>query len=127
MRLLLDTHALLWWITGSSRLSGKARNSIETASSVLVSSVTAWEIATKQRLGKLPEADRYVANLEEVVKDEGMGFVPVTFAHGLRAGRYSCGHRDPFDRMLAAQSELEDLILVTRDSLFSQFPVQTLW
>jgi PIN domain nuclease of toxin-antitoxin system len=56
-----------------------------------------------------------------------MGFVPVTFAHGLRAGRYSSGHRDPFDRMLAAQSELEGLILVTRDSLFSQFPVQTLW
>jgi len=127
MNLLLDTHALLWWITDNKRLSAKARSSIEKADQVLVSSVTAWEIATKQRLGKLPEADQYVANLEKLVKDEGMEFVPVAFAHGLRAGRYISDHRDPFDRMLAAQAELDGLILVTRDALFKQFPVQTLW
>lgn len=127
MKLLLDTHALLWWITDNSRLSAKTRSSIEDADLVFVSSVTAWEIATKQRLGKLPEADRYVANLERIAKDEGMSFVPVTFAHGLRAGSYAGNHRDPFDRMLAAQAEMEGLILVTRDTLFNQFPVQTLW
>ena len=127
MKLLLDTHALLWWITDNSRLSVSARLSIEEADQVLVSSATAWEIATKQRLGKLPEADRYVADLEKIVSEEDMGFMPVTFAHGLRAGSYGSEHRDPFDRMLAAQAEMEGLILVTRDSFFAQFPVQTLW
>ena len=127
MKLLLDTHALLWWITDNGSLSARARSSIEDASQVFVSSVTAWELATRLRLGKLPEADRYVASLEEIVKDEGMDFVPVTFIHGLRAGRYVADHRDPFDRMLAAQAEIEGLTLVTPDSLFGQFPVQTLW
>jgi len=127
MKILLDTHALLWWITGDGRLSARARSAIADAGQVFVSSVTAWEIATKQRLGKLPDADPYVANLEEVVKAEGMELAPVTFLHGLRAGAYPASHRDPFDRMLAAQAELNNLALVTRDSLFRQFPVRTIW
>ena len=127
MKLLLDTHALLWWLTGDDRLSARAQSAIADARQVFVSSVTAWEISTKQRLGKLPEADPYVANLQDVVNAEGIGLVPLTFVQGLRAGAYPASHRDPFDRMLAAQAELGGLTLVTRDSLFKQFPVQTLW
>ena len=105
----------------------RARNAIIEAEQVLVSSVTAWEVTTKQRLGKLPEADRYVAGLLKIVKDEGMGVASLSFLHGLRAGTYPALHRDPFDRMLAAQAELDNLTLVTKDVLFSQFPVRTLW
>jgi PIN domain nuclease of toxin-antitoxin system len=127
MNLLLDTHALLWWLTADGRLSSAARNAIAEANKVFVSSVTAWEMATKQRLGKLPGADPYVSDLPNVVKDEGMDFAPLLFRHGLRAGAYPAPHRDPFDRMLAAQAELEELTLITHDSQFTQFPVHTLW
>lgn len=127
MKLLLDTHAWLWWVTDDGKLSARARSAIEEAAQVFVSSVSAWEISTRQRLGGSPDATGYVASLEQAVKRAGMELMPLSFVHGLRAGGYACAHRDPFDRLLAAQAETEGLTLVTRDSLFAQFPIQTLW
>ena len=128
MRLLLDTHALLWWFTDDPRLSAKARSLIGDANNViLVSAASAWEIATKHRLGKLEEAAEAVMRFEELVVADGFSHLPVSYRHGLRAGAYHATHRDPFDRMLAAQSEIESLPLVTLDIAFKQFEITTIW
>jgi len=128
MRLLLDTHALLWWFTDDRRLSTDARAAIaDEGNEVLVSAASAWEIATKQRLGKLDEVPKAAERFSELVAADGFGHLAVSHLHALRAGGYNSEHRDPFDRMLAAQSELESLVLVTRDPAFAGFPVKTLW
>ncbi len=128
MRLLLDTHALLWWFTADPRLSAKAEAAIaDEANAVHVSAATAWEIATKQRLGKLDEVPQAAERFAELVAADGFLHLPVSDLHGLRAGGYVLTHRDPFDRMLAAQSELESMVLVTQDPAFAAFPVATLW
>ena len=128
MRLLLDTHAFLWWLTASRRLSAKAREVIaDENNEMLVSAVVAWECATKHRLGKLPEAERFVHRADEVLRLADMSSIGITQSHALRAGNYVVDHGDPFDRMLAAQAEIENLILVTSDKIFRQFPIRTLW
>jgi PIN domain nuclease of toxin-antitoxin system len=128
MRLLLDTHALLWWFTADPQLSARAAAAIaDEANAVHVSAATAWEIATKQRLGKLDEVPHAAERFAELVAADGFLHLPVSYLHGLRAGGYVLAHRDPFDRMLAAQSELESMLLVTRDPAFAAFPVATLW
>lgn len=128
MRLLLDTHAFLWWLIDSPKLSAPARAAItDPANDTLVSSVVGWECATKHRLGKLPEAERFVAQADEVMRRAGMTPFALTLGHALRAGNYQAAHADPFDRMLAAQAELDGLMLVTRDPVFTQFPVSVLW
>lgn len=128
MRLLLDTHTLLWWLTDDPRLPDAVRQALtDEANEIFVSAASAWEIATKQRLGRLdgvPEASRRFA---ELVAADGFLHLPVTYLHSLRAGGYDVAHRDPFDRMLAAQSEIEALILVTRDPAFAVFGTRTLW
>lgn len=128
MRLLLDTHALLWWFTADPRLSDRARAAIaDEANEVYVSAASAWEIATKQRLGKLDEVPQATERFAELVAADGFLHLPVSHIHGLRAAGYNHAHRDPFDRMLAAQSELESMVLVTRDPAFETFKVATLW
>jgi PIN domain nuclease of toxin-antitoxin system len=128
MRLLLDTHTFVWWLIDSPRLSLSAREAIaNTDNDTLVSAVVGWECAIKHRLKRLPEAERFLSRSDEVLRRAGMEALPITMAHGMRAGSYPCAHRDPFDRMLAAQAELEDLTLVTRDPEFADFPVRTLW
>lgn len=128
MRLLLDTHALLWWQTDDGRLSDCARSSIaDEANQVFVSAASAWEIATKQRLGKLDDAPQAAARFAELVAADGFAHLPMTHLHCLRAGGYAVDHRDPFDRMLAAQPEIERLTLVTRDPALAWFPCSTLW
>ena len=128
VRLLLDTHALLWWFTDDKRLSLQARKAIaEEANEIFVSAASAWEISTKQRLGRLDRAPEATLRFNELIVADGFAHLPVTYLHGLRAGGYEAAHRDPFDRMLAAQSELESLVLVTRDPAFEQFGTNTLW
>lgn len=128
MKVLLDTHALLWWAFGAIELSPRARAVIEERSNtVLVSSASAWEIATKYRLGRLPEASVLVQDMPGWFTRAGLTELPITVAHAQRAGALPSGHRDPFDRMLAAQSLLEDVALITRDPVFAGLGVQLLW
>jgi PIN domain nuclease of toxin-antitoxin system len=129
VRLLLDTHALLWWFTDDERLSYRAREAIgDEANDVFVSAASAWEISTKCRLGKLDDAAGAVSRFDELVAADGFEHLPMRHYHALKAGGYAQGHADPFDRMLAAQCELENLELVTRDRVFSElFHLKTLW
>lgn len=128
MRLLLDTHAFLWWVTDDRSLSDAARSAIADESNVIcVSAATAWEIATKHRLGKLDKAAGAFERFTELVAADGFAILPVEACHALKAGSYAVSHRDPFDRMLAAQSSLEGMKLVTRDPAFKQFRTDVLW
>ena len=127
MRVLLDTHALLWWWTDDPRLSSQARAVLSGREhEVHVSAASAWEIATKTRLGKLgiPLASE---RFTELVALDGFSHFPIQAAHSLRAGAYPQSHRDPFDRMLAAQAELDGLKLVTNDPALEAFPAERLW
>lgn len=128
MRLLLDTHALLWWWTDDPQLSTAAREAIpDRRNEVWVSAASAWEIATKQRLGKLPPVAADAKVFAHLTAAAGFELLSVSAAHAWRAGAMAHAHRDPFDRMLAAQSEIEQLVLVTRDPAFAAFQTHTLW
>jgi len=126
--LLLDTHALLWWLADPDRLSPAAHGAIEDPGNrVHVSAASGWEIATKVRLGKLPAANELLGELPEVLAGQGFQLLPITLPHGLHAGGYNLAHRDPFDRLLAAQAELSDLTLVSLDPALQAFPCRLLW
>jgi PIN domain nuclease of toxin-antitoxin system len=126
--LLLDTHALLWWWTDDSRLSSAARQAIvDEGNQVMVSAASAWEIATKFRLGKLPHAAQALDRFNELVAADGFEHLPISYLHSLKAGSYASEHRDPFDRMLAAQTDLEKAVLVTLDPVFAGFQCRVLW
>lgn len=128
MRLLLDTHALLWWFTDDPRLSPRARGLIgDMNNEVLVSAASAWEIATKHRLGKLEEAADVIPRFDELIAAAGFTHLAASHHHGLRAGAYRTAHRDPIDRMLAAQAAIETLPRITCDPAFGQFEITTLW
>lgn len=123
MKLLLDTHALLWWFADNSTLSGDARSAISDASNqVYVSTVAPWEITIKSSLGKLKAPE----NLLDAVKANRFRELPISLVHAERAGRLPPFHRDPFDRMLISQALTEGLTLVTRDSVFEQYEVDVL-
>ena len=128
MKLLLDTHAFLWWVTDDPNLSESARAAIaDESNSVFVSAATAWEISTKHRLGKLNEATDVCERFHELVMADGFELLPVDAYNALKAGSYRVQHRDPFDRMLAAQTELEGMDLVTRDPSFKLFHTRVFW
>lgn len=128
MKYLLDTHTLLWWLTDDPALSAIAKETIANEShTILVSAASAWEIATKHRLGKLPIATEAIRRFNELVAADGFEHLPVTYLHAVRAGTYPQDHRDPFDRMLAAQSSLESAPLISRDPVFALFDTQVLW
>ncbi len=128
MRLLLDTHAFLWWVINDRRLSQASRQMIANDDNdVLVSAATAWEITTKHRTGKLPDADPVADNMIESIALEGFEELPVTVAEAARAGALPGPLRDPFDRMLIAQALSLNLVLVSNDPLFDRYGVRRLW
>lgn len=128
MRVLVDTHALLWWFDGDPQLSANARELFEgEPANIVVSAASAWEIATKARNGKLPRALVIARNLPQALVEQGFQLLPITVAHGHRAGWLEGAHKDPFDRMLAAQALLEDLAVVTDDEKIARFGVRTIW
>jgi PIN domain nuclease of toxin-antitoxin system len=128
MRALLDTHAFLWWLAGDQTLSTAARAMIgDEDSTILVSAATAWEIATKHRLGKLPGAAPIATDIEGAVHSQGFTPMDVTIHHAQRAGALPGHHRDPFDRMLLAQALLEGCVLVSNERVFDRYGVDRLW
>jgi PIN domain nuclease of toxin-antitoxin system len=125
---LLDTHTFLWWLDGDRRLSRPARAAIaDDRNLVLVSAASAWEIATKSRLGKLHGAADVAAGIPGCVSRQRFDSLDITLLHAQRAGRLPGDHRDPFDRMLIAQAQIEDLPLVTNERLFDQYGITRLW
>ncbi|MGH7089667.1 MAG: type II toxin-antitoxin system VapC family toxin [Stellaceae bacterium] len=128
MRLLLDTHALLWWISGFGMLSQAARAAIgDQANEIVVSAASAWEITTKFRLGKLPGVGAMANDVGASVAGLGFFELPVTLRHAQHAGSLPGPHRDPFDRLLMAQSLLEAMPLVSIDRAFDTYGVTRLW
>ncbi len=129
MEYLLDTHALLWALTDPDRLGAESRAVLEEPASVIVvSAASAWELATKNRLGRLPQADVVLAGYSRHAQRLGARELDITSAHALLAGSLDWEHRDPFDRMLAAQCMVESLTLITRDRAFAELAgVATLW
>lgn len=123
MRLLLDTHAVIWFTGDPDALRPEAREAIVDADTVVVSAASIWEISTKAALGKLrPPVDDLVAELGEW----GFELLPITASHAWATGQLPGHHRDPFDRMLVAQSRLEGLTIVTRDPAISLYQVAVL-
>ena len=128
MRLLLDTHAFLWWLAGDEALSANARNSIsDERNDVFVSAASAWEIATKHRIGKLPAAGAFVADLEATIASQGFIGLAISMGHGRTAGGLPGPHRDPFDRMLVAQAMIEGLVIVSNEKAFDAYGAKRLW
>lgn len=127
-RYLLDTHAVLWWLFDDPKLSGSAREIIQNPhNAILVSSASGWEMATKYRLGKLPHAREAVHNLPGLLRRSRIDVLPITLEHALAAGRLPGPHRDPFDRILIAQSQLEDIPVLTSDPVFQEYSVAIVW
>ena len=127
-KFLLDTHALLWWLFDDPKLSLTARALIaDPSNTIFVSAASGWEIATKVRLGKLPAASVLVGKIDFWVGQAGFQPLPISVAHADKAGSFPQAHRDPFDRMLAAQSVLEHCPLVTCDAALASFGVDMRW
>ena len=128
MKLLLDTHALYWWLMGSAKLSPNAGAAIaDQSNSVHVSVVTAFELGFKVRLGKLPEASPLASTFEAAVLGQGFELLLLTTQHALVAANHAMAHRDPFDRMLIAQAEVESMALVTADAALRAVSATSLW
>lgn len=119
---------MLWWLDGDRRLPVKVRRAIAADSNtVLVSAVSAWEITTKARLGKLPSALDVAADVVGCVSSQGFSPLDITLLHAQKAGALGGIHRDPFDRMLIAQAQLEDVALVSDDDVFDDYDVRRFW
>lgn len=128
MAVLLDTHAFLWWVTDDDSLSSPAREAIaDPGRKVHFSAASVWEIATKVRLRKLDPVAHVVDEYDALMEHHVFQGLAVSDRHAMLAGSFTHAHRDPFDRMLAAQSQLENLPLVTRDPAIAEFDVEVIW
>lgn len=126
--LLLDTHAFLWWLMDDRQLSPAARGAIaDDANDVLVSAASAWEIATKHRIGKLPRAAAVAGDIVGHIGDQRFAQLPISVADGARAGALPGHHRDPFDRILIAQALARNVVLVSNEAIFDRYAVRRLW
>ncbi len=128
MRVLLDTHALLWWLAGDAALSSGAQACIaDPANEIFVSAASAWEVSTKHRLGKLPGAGPLAVDFARELAAQGFQPLPISVGHGQAAGALVGAHRDPFDRMLIAQAIDERMALVSNETAFDAFAVLRIW
>ena len=128
MRALLDTHAFVWWIADSKRLSETARGAMaDDTNEIFVSAASAWEIASKYRLGKLPGGEALAVDVAGTIRRQGFEELAISVADAERAGRLPGPHRDPFDRMLIAQALARDLPVVSTDAVFDGYGVNRLW
>ncbi len=128
MRLLLDTHALIWWLAGDEALSRRAREAIANeVNEIAVSAASAMEIATKSRIGKLPGAALLAENFDDITAEQGFGELPISVHHARLAAGMKIAHKDPFDRLLIAQAQVEDMVLVSNEAFFDGFAIKRLW
>ena len=128
MRLLLDTHTFLWWLSGNERLSTLARRAIaDESNEIFVSAASAWEIATNHRLGKLPGGELLTQDVRSAIARQGFSELGITVCDASRAGGLPGPVRDPFDRMLIAQGLIRDLALVSNETVFDRYGVRRLW
>lgn len=128
LRVLLDTHALFWALSGGSRLSSRAIGVIgDAGADLLLSTVSAYEICFKHSLGKFPEASALADDFEAVIASLEVSWLPISPAHAIRAGKLDLIHRDPFDRLLVAQALCEDIPIVSNEALFDRYGVERIW
>jgi PIN domain nuclease of toxin-antitoxin system len=127
VKALLDTHALLWWLSDDPTLSARARRAIAgTDNEIFVSPASAWEMTIKNKRGKLDVQD-LLDRLPQEIEEEGFLVLPISIEHGLRAGALPEHHRDPFDRMLIAQAQAEHLPIVSNDTVFDSYGIKRIW
>ena len=128
MRLLLDTHTFIWWMTNDRALPASAREIIgREDNDIFLSAATAWEMAIKHKIGKLPIVAGFIADVPGAMEAEGFVELPVSVVHGQMAGALDGHHKDPFDRMLIAQALCEELTLVSNETRFDTYGVTRLW
>ena len=128
MRVLLDTHTLLWWANNDPQLSSAARaNILDPRNRILVSAASVWEIAIKFKNGRLPSAMNLVAQFPAYLRQQNFDSLPITVEHSLRAGLLSGPHRDPFDRMLIAQAIEENVAILSNDQALDGYGAQRAW
>ena len=128
MRVLFDSHALVWFLLGDARFPARLRQTLEVPETeFVISAACIWEIATKFRRGRWPEAEVVLADLNVVLASSAYSPLAISIEHARTAGFFAWNHRDPFDRILAAQSQLEEIPLVTTDPVFRTFGVAVMW
>jgi PIN domain nuclease of toxin-antitoxin system len=126
-QVLLDTHALVWWLEAKGNLSSKAKKIIENSETVVfVSAVSGWELAIKTQIGKFKSAE-LVHGLEREIEKEGFIELPISMEHALLAGSLASRHKDPFDRLLVAQAQVEEVPILSNDKVFDEFSVRRVW
>ena len=128
MNVLLDTHAFLWWIDNNPKLSSRARGIISDAgNAIFLSAASGWEIAIKARLGKLTLPGALECFIADQLVVNAFSSLPIQLSHALHVYTLPAIHQDPFDRILVAQSQLEDMPILTADSQIAKYPVEVIW